>query len=69
MTYALIYYKTHTGMLRHIDATSPKSMWDGINKVLDKGYTVTEVNIFGQGWCKKYTLHFDLYGEPVLREF
>lgn len=67
--YYLVYYKTHKNILRHNEAYSPKEMWEAINKALDKGYTVTEINAYGQGWKKDYTLHFDLQGTPVLREF
>ena len=64
-----VYYKTHKGILRHKECVSPKEMWAIIRKVLDKGYTVTEVNEYGQGYHTIYTLHFDLQGEPQLRKF
>ena len=65
---ALVYYKTSCRVRSYI-TESPKEMWDAINKVLNKGYTVTEVNIFHERSRKDYTLHFDLQGEPTLKEF
>lgn len=64
-----VYYKTRKNILRNYQCYSPKEMWEAINKVLDKGYTVTEVNALTQGHSAIYTLHFDLQGEPHLRKF
>lgn len=65
-----VYYKTRKNTLRHYLCESSKEMWDAIHKVLDKGYTVTEINAYyGPGHKVDYTLHFDLQGEPQLREF
>ena len=66
---AFVYYKTRKGILRSYKAGSPKEMWDNIHKVLNKGYTVTEVVTMDHGITSIYTLHHDLQGEPTLLKF
>lgn len=66
---AFVYYKTRKGILRNYLAESPKEMWEKIRKVLDKGYTVTEVNTYDGSIRNIYTLHFDLQGEPQLKKY
>lgn len=65
---AFVTYKTARTVRSYV-VDSPKSMWEAINKVLNKGYTVTEVVICDSGISSIYTLHFDLQGEPILRKF
>lgn len=66
---SFVYYKTHAKILRHYLCESPKEMWASINKVLNKGYTVTEVNIYDNSHGSDNTLCFDAQGEPYLKPF
>lgn len=65
---SIVYYKTARTVRSYV-GESPKQMWEAIRKVLDKGYTVTEVNVYDNSVHTIYTLHFDAQGEPQLRKF
>ena len=64
----IVYYKTSRTVRSYV-GESPREMWEQIHKVLNKGYTVTEVNIYDNSIHSIYTLHFDLCGNPQLRKF
>ena len=62
-----VYYHTRKKILRHYICESPKALWETINNILDKGYTVTEIDDYTPGHGRAiYSLGFDLQGEPKL---